>query len=249
MLVVLARLASAWAAAPSAPELDAAWERWRAELDATARHPFRFAPREWEEVARGDVAKRRDRLDGTDRVVGLLWVDADLDTTWLATQDPHGADLVEGFVEEELPGSTPARRLVYQRIDLARPLTDRQWVIEVVNNVPLVHATGGRLVERSWTLSDARGARAEVPNAIWLPRNEGGWFLAEAGRGTILGYHVRTSIGGIVPDEVMVRWSSSTLEGMLRKVAERTRFVRGHYTGSHPPLRRADGTEIPRFSP
>jgi hypothetical protein len=235
-------------AAPSPTELDAAWERWRADLDAAARHPFRFDAREWEAVAKGQVAKRREKLDGTDRVVGLVWVDADVDTTWLATQDPHGEDYVDdGFVEEDLPGSTFDRRVVYQRYDLPRPLADRQWVIEVVNNGPLFRATDGAFVERSWTLSDARGAKAESPDAVWLPVNEGGWFLVEAGGGTLLGYHVRTSVGGIVPDEVALRWSFSTLDELLREVAGRVGFVRAHYTGSHAPLRRADGTEIPRF--
>jgi hypothetical protein len=247
--VALAVLEGVAIAAPSATELAAAWERWRTELDAGARHPLRFEAREWEEIARGHVAKRRDRLEGTDRVVGVIWVAADVDTTWLATRDPHGDDYVDGFVEEELPGSTAERRLVYQRYDLPRPLADRQWVIEVVNNVALIRATGGALIERSWTLTDARGARAETPSAVWLPVNEGGWFLAEAGGGTILGYHVRTSIGGIVPDEVALRWSFSTLDGMLEDIAAKTTFIRGHYTGSHAPLRRADGTEIPRFTP
>jgi hypothetical protein len=246
MLAVLASLAHA---APPAPELAEAWERWRAALDRGAVHPFRFEAREWEEVARGEVAKRRERLEGTDRVLAMTWVDADLDTTWLATQDPHGGRVVDGFVEEDLPGSTPARRIVYQRYDLPRPLSDRQWVIEVVNNVALIRATGGAFWERSWSLSPLRGAVAETPDATWLPVNEGGWFLVRAGGGTILGYHVRTSIGGIVPDEVVLRWSFSTLDGMLERIAARVPFVRVHYSGSHGPLPRADGTEIPRFAP
>jgi hypothetical protein len=48
---------------------------------------------------------------------------------------------------------------------------------------------------------------------------------------------------------VALRWSFSTLDRLLERIAARTTSIRAHYTGSHGPLRRADGTEIPRFTP
>lgn len=213
-------------------------------LDSGARYPFRFTDGEWATLAAGKVAKRRERLAGTDRVLGVVWVDAPLDRTWLAIHDPHGT-LVDEVVYEELPGSTPDRRYVYQRIGLPWPLASRQWVIEVVNNVPLIGASGGTFWERSWALSDRRGATNELPNAVWLPVNEGGWFLAEAAGGTLLGYHVRTAVGGLVPEEAALRWSFSTLEGLLTRIADRTGWITGHYVAGHPPIARPDGTPIP----
>jgi hypothetical protein len=238
---------AAWAT-PTADALRADWERWRAQLDAAAVYPLRLTDDEWSALAQGQVARRRERLEGTDRVLGVRWVDADLDTTWLAIHDPHGAE-IHGFVQEDLPGSTDQRRIVYQRIDLPWPVADRQWVIEVVNNVPLMRSTDGAVWERTWTLSDRRGARAEEPNALWLPVNEGGWFLARAAGGTLLGYHVRTVVGGVVPDEAAVRWSYATLASLLDGIADRVPFVRTHYVAGHAPVLRPDGTPIPPLTP
>lgn len=231
-------------AAPPPDDLRSSWERWRSELDAGAVYPFRFSDEEWQQVASGQVARRRERLDGTDRVLAVRWVPADIDTTWLAIQDPHGVEL-PNFVEEELAGSSRDRRVVYQRITLPWPMTDRQWVVEVRNNLALLSATDGEVWERTWTLSRQRGAAAEVPSAVWLPVNEGGWFLVDAAGGTLLGYHVRTVIGGMVPDEAAVQWSYSTMSSLLNGIAERVPFERSHYRAGHAPVLRPDGTEIP----
>ncbi|MEQ1565055.1 MAG: hypothetical protein ABMA64_05410 [Myxococcota bacterium] len=236
-------IARTWAA-PSAEELESDWEKWRAQLDASAEYPLRFADDEWEKIAAGQVARRRERLDGTDRVLAVRWLSSDIDTTWLAMYDPHGAE-IHSFLEEELPGSTFDRRVVYQRIDLPWPMAARQWVVEVRNNLPLIDATGGAVWERTWTLSDRRGARAESPDGVWLPVNEGGWFLAESGGGTLLGYHVRTVVGGVVPDEAAVQWSYATLSSLLNGIADRVPGAVGHYRAGHSPVRRPDGTAIP----
>lgn len=234
------------ASAPDSAALREAWEAHRPALETHAVHPFRFEPDIWETVALGRVAKRRDRLDGTDRVIGVHWVSADIDTTWLAIHDPHG-EAIEGTVYEVLPGSTTDKRFAYQRISLPWPLTSRQWVIEITNNLPLMAATSGRVWERSWRLSDRRGAKSESKDALWLPVNEGGWFLTSSAGGTLLVYHVRTSVGGVVPDEAAVRWAFSTLDRLLTGIAERTAWVRTHYRGDHAPLPRMGDTPVPLF--
>lgn len=241
----LVGVVAAWAV-PDAASLAAAWEEHRPALDAKAHHPFRFDQATWNKLAKGEVAKYRERIEGTDRVIGVKWVDADLDTTWLAIHDPHG-EYVEGAVYEVLPGSTPDRRWAYQRISLPWPLAARQWVIEIENNLPLLSTTGGEVWERSWKLSDRRGAQNESPNAVWLPINEGGWFLAESSGGTLLVYHVRTAVGGVVPDEAALRWAFSTLDGLLTRIAERTGWIREHYVGDHAPIVRPGNTPVPRF--
>ncbi len=233
-------------AAPEAGALREAWEAHRVHLDAAARYPFRFDEETWSTLAAGRVARRRDKVDGTDRVVGLVWIPTSRDAAWVAVQDPHG-EYVEGFVDEELPGSTFDARLVYQRIALPWPLADRQWVILVKNNTALFGRTGGAVWERSWDLSPARGASVEKEGAVWLPVNEGGWFVVEAAGGTILGYHARTAIGGIVPDEAAIRWSFSTIEGMLGNLRDRASWALDHYEAGHDPLRRPDGSVIPPF--
>jgi hypothetical protein len=237
--------AAAWAT-PDASALAASWERWRPQLDQSARYPFRFDQGEWGEVARGEVAKRRERLEGTDRVLAVTWIDANLDTTWLSIQDPHDVS-VEGIVYEVLPGSTTDRRFAYQRISLPWPFTSRQWVIEIVNNLPLQQATGGLVWERSWTLSDRRDAKNVAESAVWLPVNEGGWYLVESGGGTLLLYHVRTAVGGVVPEEAALRWAFSTLDKLLTRIEERTTWIRTHYKGDHEPIFRPGGAPVPVF--
>lgn len=232
-------------AAPDAAALSAAWETRRGLLDTHAVYPFRFSEQEWAALSKGEVLKRRDRLDGTDRVLGVLWVDDTVDRTWLAIHDPHGAAAVEEMVYEVLPGSTPVRQIVYQRIGLPWPLASRQWVIETTNNLGLMGASAGAVWERTWRLSDQRGAKNESATAVWLPVNEGGWFLADVAGGTLLGYHVRTAIGGMVPEEAALRWSFSTLDGMLTRISGRTTWVRDHYVTGHAPVTRPDGTAIP----
>ena len=64
-------LSVALAAQPAAEQLEQAWESHRADLDAHARYPFRFDAEAWKQLAEGKVYRRRDKLDGTDRVLGV----------------------------------------------------------------------------------------------------------------------------------------------------------------------------------
>lgn len=229
---------------PPAAELAAAWEEHRAALQQHAVYPLRWTDDEWARVAKGKVARRRERLEGADRVLGMVWVDAPQDATWVSVQDPHGS-YIDGMVHEELPGSTFQHRILYQSIDLPWPLASRQWVIEVVNNAALRDATTGEVWERTWKLSSLRGATHEDPDAVWLPENDGAWMYVEAGGGTLLVYHVRTVVGGSVPDDLATRWSFSTLSGMLSGVRDRLPWLTTHYVAGHELIRRPDGQPVP----
>ena len=86
--MLFAVVASAFAA-PDVATLKAAWAEYEPALKEEAVYPLSFTDEEWAEVAAGKVARRRERLKGTDRVIGLVWADADLDTAWVAVQDSH----------------------------------------------------------------------------------------------------------------------------------------------------------------
>lgn len=233
---------------PSAEALRGAWERNRSALDAHAVFPLAFTEAEWERVAQGKVARRREHLDGADRVVGLIYVEASMEATWVSVQDPHGS-YVHGMLHEELPGSTFQRRLLFQHIDLPWPMVARQWVIEVRNNLALIEASQGRVWERTWKLSPERGASHEDPKAVWLPVNDGGWYFVQAESGTLLAYHVRSVVGGSVPDELATRWSFSTLTGMLEGIRDRLPWAATHYDVSHAPFQRPDGQVVAPWGP
>jgi len=241
--MLLALLATALAT-PSAAELSAAWEAHRGALDTHAVYPLRWTSDEIERVAKGKVAKRRERLEGADRVLGMIWIDATQDATWVAVQDPHGPVTVSGMVHEELPGSTFQHRILFQSIDLPWPLASRQWVIEVKNNLPLIAATNGAVWERTWDLSEQRGAKNELADGVWLPVNDGGWMFVEAAGGTLLVYHARTVIGGAVPDDLATRWSFGTLTGMLEGIRGRVPWAKSHYDAAHETLQRPDGKRV-----
>jgi hypothetical protein len=243
-MTLLWTLIAAAAATPAAADLEAAWNALAPQLEAHAEHPLTFSASEWKKVAAGEVARRRERIEGTDRVVGLIWVPAAPATTWAAVMDPHGS-VVDGMVYEVLPGATPDVRDAYQSIQLPWPLAARQWVIRVENNLDLMSATDGRVWERTWKLSDRRDADHILPKAVWLPVNEGGWCYAEAAGGTLVAYHVRTVVGGIVPDEAAIRWSFGTLSGMLHDIRDRAEWVREHYDADHEPIIAPGGTPIP----
>ncbi len=241
--------ASVAVAAPDAAALRSALDAHQAAIDAHAIYQLDFTDEELTKVASGNVAKRRERLKGTDRVVGLVWTPASMDEVWVALQDPDHWNYVDGFLEEHLPSSTFQNKVVYQRILFPWPFADRQWVIAVKNNLPLIAESEGGVWERTWDLSPERGASNEMKKAIWVDLNDGGWFVADMGEGTLLSYHVRTVVGGNVPDEIVVRYSLGTLGGLLGGLAERSQAVRGHYDSAHTPVRRPDGSTIPPLLP
>jgi hypothetical protein len=221
-----------------------AMDGWRAAMVSHARYPLEFTPSELADAAGGAIVKRRERIDGADRVVGVAWTPASRDALWIAIQDDAHFALVEGLVDEQLAGTTPAEKLLYQRIDLPWPFADRQWVIDVRNNLGLWRATDGGVWERTWGLSDARGAANEAADAVWVSVNDGGWLLFDVAGGTLLVYHVRSHVDGNIPNELATRWCFATLDDMLRGIIDRAASIPSHYVAPHEILQRPDGSPI-----
>lgn len=236
----------------AAPSAEALAEAWRAEMPAlnrAARLPVALADAEFTQLARGQASRHREARGGADRVVGALWTALPRDTIWVAILDDQHFDLVSGLVEEQLPGTGALRKLLYQRLDLPWPLADRQWVIDIQSNTALARESGGAVWERSWTLADAGLAKNATPDAVWTTTNEGGWLLLEAGGGTLMIYHVRSDVGGSVPDGASAEWAWSTLDELLKTTAKRAAGLASHYTASHAPLYRPDGQPVPPLGP
>ena len=96
---------------------------------------------------------------------------------------------------------------------------------------------------------DRMVAAPRGPKAVWLPVNDGGWAYVSAGHGTLVCYHVRSVVGGNLPDELATRWSFGTLASLLRGIGKRIDWVRWHYTTGHTPIRHPDGSIIAPFEP
>ncbi len=213
-------------------------------------HRPAISDKEWSKLADGKVIRRRERLDGPDRVLAATWTPATHDQLWLAIQDESCFVSLDGYVDEDLPGSTFANRTLYQRIDLPWPFAARQWVVDIESNRALLNASQGAVWERSWTWSAERGAKAEDPDAVWVPETEGGWTLVTLEGGTLLVYHTRASPGGAIPDEAGTQWALMTVSSIIEDMDERARTViDGHYLAGHDPIERPDGTHIPFRTP
>ncbi|MCB9675283.1 MAG: hypothetical protein H6737_09215 [Alphaproteobacteria bacterium] len=209
-------------------------------------HRPTFDAKEWEKLAEGKTVRRRERLDGPDRVLAALWSPASRDQLWLAIQDEQHYEVVAGYADEDLPGSTFAKRTLYQRIDLPWPFAARQWVIELESNRDLLAASQGTIWERHWRISERRGASIEDPDAVWVPETTGGWTLVEIAGGNLVIYHTRASVGGNIPDEAGTQWALMTVSGMVEEMDRRARDeVDAHYLDGHAPIERPDGTFVP----
>ncbi len=235
-------------AAPDAAALKSAWEAALPTMSAQARLPVSLPDASWARLASGQVARHKVALTGADRVVGAVWTDVPRDALWIAILDDQHFDMVEGLTEEQLPGTGPLTKLLYQRLDLPWPLQDRQWVIDIQSNTALYRASGQTVWERAWTLGDPTLAPSPDPDAVWSATNEGGWLLVDAAGGTLVLYHVRAEIGGNVPDEASTQWAWGTLQTLLEGTVQRARAaVPPHYDARHAPLYRPDGSPIPAF--
>ncbi len=238
-------LGLAVAAPPSADALKQAWEAAEPALNRWSPLPITLPGDATSKLAAGEVVRSRVDLPGADRVIGAMWTPTDRDALWVAILDDQHFDLVSGLIEEQLPGTGALRKLLYQHLDLPWPVEDRQWVIDLKSNTALATGTGGAVWERAWTLADNALAPHPDPAALWTTVNEGGFLLVDAAGGTLIIYHVRTEIGGSVPDEATSRWAWSTLEDLLRGLVKRAAGVPAHYVAGHAPFYRPDGRPVP----
>ena len=204
-----------------------------------------------DEIVAGEVVKLRVREAGTDRAVGLTWMTHPPDAIWLALQDDKHSPMLESLSELQLTGTRPGFKVLYQHLDLPFPFSDRHWVLHLWNNEAL-YAAG--LWERTWKLDPrVEGALVDLPEdwrarhsqATWTPVNEGGWWLLPSKGGTLVVYQVRTSIGGAVPEELVLRYAMSTLDEMMAHIDRRAAEIPSHYDATHFSILRPDDAPIP----
>lgn len=230
---------------PAALKSDLA--KWDALLEEHGKYPMSWTQHEIEQLAKGQVVKRRSKQDSADRVMGAVWAPVSLTEMWTAVQDEWHWGHVEGLVEERLPGSTFQKKILFQRLDAPWPFKDRQWVILVENSLAVWEASEHKVIERTWDLSPQRGAENEADDGVWVDLNNGGWFAALAAGGVVVAYHVRAVVGGNIPDDAASTWTMMTLGGMMRGLVESSEASEAHYVGDHPRIQWPDGDPIPHF--
>lgn len=207
----------------------------------------------WARVAEGKVAKVRVSEEGADRAVGVRWMTHAPEAVWIAILDDTHDTIVSGLTERQLTGTAPGHKILYQHLDLPRPFEDRHWVLVIENN-PALYAQG--VWEREWTLDPRMaGSLADVPDeladnvegSVFTPVNDGGWWLIPGDGGVLVVYQVRTSVGGNIPEELVVRYAMTTLDDMLEHVNRRAGEIPAHYNSSHFPILRADNQPVPTW--
>jgi len=234
-------------AAPTQQSFEQHWSALVDTLDAQKETRISLQASDFAELAKGKVARRRVHLDGPDRVIGAIWSTQAPDALWLSILDDKHFKLVDGLFEDYAAGSRPDRKLLYQHLSLPWPFKARQWVIAISNHQELFKATQGRVWVRTWDLIDPSAAPKPDPAAIWIDTSEGGWIMTPIEQGTLLVYHARASMGGVVPDDAAAMWVKSTLDNMLRDIATRAATMPSHYIDGHESVERPDRSPIPTW--
>ena len=239
--------AAAQTATPSIDELQQHWSEIAPHIAQTAVHPITLTQTDFVAVAKGKIAKRRIREPGPDRALGMMWTAIDRNQIWIAILDDVHDKLVSSLTEKRLGHSEAGHKLLYQHLNLPWPVQDRQWIVEIRNNVEIAKQTNGILWERSWDLANPSLADESDSEAVWVPTSNGSWLLMTLGGGTLVIYHTRSAIGGRIPDDVVTRWAMATLDEMMLHIAERSVDIPNHYRGNHEGLEGGDNIEIKKF--
>lgn len=235
-----------------------------ADFNAHADFPLpALDERSLKDLAAGKVVKIVDRDPDRARparAIALLLTEHTQEALWVAALDPH-LTVDPDLVELRLDDGTTDRELWYGYLDLPMPLSDRHWVVDSWNNRRLAAATGGAAWEHGWRLNtaeidQARTAvaagrvtgidEARMDHAILTPHNHGAWLVVRLPDGrSILGYHATSTIGGSIPDWLVLQLVHARLDALLERVAERcSGLVREHYTAAHPNIEGGDGAQL-----
>jgi hypothetical protein len=213
-------------------------------------------------LASGKVVRIREQGNtdrGPQRITGLLLCDARRDDLWVALRDPHLTSLPE-LTEVRISDDGVWPTNWYQFFHMPGPFADRHWVIAVNDNIAMAKTSADRLWEHHWDLQSGGlelgtrvVAEGRIPRvtpemaarAVYPPINEGAWALMSLGAGrTLLGYTVRVSVGGRIPDRMVESYSMITLARLLRRVEERASVAAEHYDEAHPRIRGGGGEPL-----
>lgn len=249
--------------APSHDALQSALQRFNE--DAVFPLPA-LSDADWKALHKGEVVRTIDHpgqsVNAPKRATALLLTQSNRNQVWVACQDTHFSQ--NANVTDILVGSSPETGdHWYGFLDLPRPFHDRHWVVGVRNNHEMARRQPDGGWEHSWqTIEDpgqaawpyvARGAAKGVSikqyqEAVWTPNNSGAWLAIAIDEGhTVLGYHAQATLGGYIPETLLLTWAKAQLDDMLLEMAERATQIPTHYTSEHAPLKGGDGREIPRW--
>jgi len=122
-------------------------------------------------------------------------------------------------------------RLIFQSLDLPRPLTDRYWLTRISHGAEAYRASKGALWELSWVDENKTKSLAGTPYAKYedkatpLDWTRGAWLLIPLSNGnTLVEYFIWSDPGGFIPPAFASKFAPgqvlSTFEDMESVVVE-----------------------------
>jgi hypothetical protein len=122
-------------------------------------------------------------------------------------------------------------RLIFQTLELPRPLSDRYWVTRATHGSEAFAESGGALWEVSWQDVNKEFSLSGTPYAQYEENSTpvewtlGAWLLVPLSNGkTLVEYVVSSSPGGRIPPALAARFAPGqvlqTLDGMEKFVTE-----------------------------
>lgn len=196
------------------------------------------------------------------KAVAFYISDLPKEKLWIAFQDSHF--VVQESTIEKIYKSDGADKLQwYGYIDLPWPLTDRHWLVRVWNNHKLAVKTKNAMWEHPWSLipngdvlckdmvlqGKVKGVSEKMfKSAIYLPDSQGVWAMMDLHGATLLVYSATATVGGSLPEGLMMKLLLNGLDSFMRDGEKRARKeVPKHYTSGHQQVYGGDGVLIDTF--
>jgi hypothetical protein len=111
-------------------------------------------------------------------------------------------------------------------------------------------ADGEQMMRSSIEAGSVKGVdRAGFDSAIYLPASNGTWVAMDIDGYTLLVYSATATVGGSIPEELMMQYLHSGLDTFILDGVKRAKnTVVEHYKAPHEPIYGGDGKPIPLFS-
>ena len=196
------------------------------------------------------------------KAVAFYISDLPKEQLWISFQDPH-FQVQESTIEALYKSNGTDKLEWYGYIDLPWPLTDRHWLVRVWNNHKMAEESNNAMWEHPWRLIPegktlcadmvAQGKVQKVStsnynSAIYLPDSQGVWAMMDMEGSTLLAYSATATVGGAIPESLMMKYLLSGLDSFMKDGEKRAReVVPQHYKASHEPIYGGDGIPVKTY--
>lgn len=179
---------------------------------------------EWTRVRQVDgVEIYRQPVEGSDipAVRGRTHFSAPVSDVFRVISDyDHFAGFIPSVSESRVVERDNRATWVYQRLGFPLPVTDRHYIIKVVNDL---HGPGAGAIDVGWQLDKARSASLSSTDALLPAAFSGSWHLEALAdhAGCDAAYTIHVDPAGALPDWLFVRVTERYVIGVINAVRKR----------------------------